>query len=175
MESYNRWFENFIQGRLMGIIDPMERIGFLFREKDNFISLNRGIDATQIVHRFDTLIAREKIYAELILATDKHEKTDNSKTKKEEFIDYSGNSAAEKIVFLNELGILDLLNKKAPFNTSTNKLAEVISAFTGINQSTAQSYLNPIFSKDVDKSKSPISEKNLKSVSEKLIKMGYIK
>lgn len=90
-------------------------------------------------------------------------------------LDYSNNSDAEKIVFLHEIGVLDFLRQKQPFNMSTNKLAEVVSSFTGINQTTAQSYLNPIFSKGVDKSKSPLSAKNLKSVSEKLMKMGYNK
>ncbi len=90
-------------------------------------------------------------------------------------LDYSGNPDAEKIVFLHELGILNYLRKQQPFSLSTNKLAEVVSSFTGINQTTAQSYLNPIFSKGVDKSKSPLTDKNLKTVSEKLLKMGLIK
>lgn len=90
-------------------------------------------------------------------------------------LDYSNNSNAEKIVFLHELGILEFLRKQQPFGMSTNKLAEVVSSFTGVKQTTAQSYLNPIFSKDVDKSKSPLTDKNLKTVSEKLMKMGFIK
>lgn len=91
------------------------------------------------------------------------------------FFDFSDSSGAEKIVFLYELGVLDFLFKTLPFSTSINKLAQVISAFTGIKQTTAQSYLNPIFSIGVDQAKSPLSEKNIKSVTEKLMKMGYIK
>lgn len=94
-------------------------------------------------------------------------------SNQEFFLDYSDSSEAEKIVFLYDLGILDFLRKHEPFSTSTNKLAEVISGFTGINHSTAQSYLNPIFSKEADQSKSARKPKTIKSVAEKLIKMGY--
>lgn len=91
------------------------------------------------------------------------------------FLDYSDNTAAEKIVFLHELGILEFLMKKEPFNTSTNKLAEVISSFTGISQTTAQSYLNPIISNQFDAKNNPLTPKQTKTVTEKLIKMGFIR
>ena len=132
MESYNRWFENFIQGRLKVIKEPMDRIGFLFNEKDKFISLNRGTDATQIVNRFDTLIAREKVLSELKPVNIKPEITENLKIDKEEFIDYCGSSIAVRIVILNEMGILEFLQNKMlkeSVGFSANKLAEVISSF----------------------------------------------
>ncbi len=116
------------------------------------------------------LIERTERYIQYLL-----KRSETKNTEVEISIDYSKNNDAEKIVFLNQLGILEFLNRIQPFNTSTNKLAEVISAFTGIKQTTAQSYLNPIFSKDVDKSKSPLTEKNIKSVNEKLLKMGFLK
>ena len=87
-------------------------------------------------------------------------------------LDYSDNSIAEKIVFLHELGILDFIRNRYPLGMSTNKLAEIISGFTGINQTTAQSYINPIYSKRVDMKNTPLTEKNLKSVKEKLLKIG---
>lgn len=89
-------------------------------------------------------------------------------------IDYSDNSSAEKIVFLHELGILDFLRTRQPLGMSTNKLAEIISSFTGINQTTAQSYLNPIYSRKVDTKNTPLTEKNLKLAHEKLVKMGFV-
>ena len=97
------------------------------------------------------------------------------KEQPEIFLDYSDNTAAEKIVFLHELGILEFLMKKEPFNTSTNKLAEVVTAFTGIGLTTTQPYLNPIYSKQVDQKNNPLTEKNIKTVTEKLIKMGFIR
>lgn len=89
-------------------------------------------------------------------------------------VDYSDTTAVEKIVFLHQLGILDFLRSKSPFNASTNKLAEVISAFTGISQTTAQPYINPIISKDVVDKNNPLKEKNIAIVKQKLLKMGYL-
>lgn len=101
------------------------------------------------------------------------DKSNNKSLKNEIYIDYSDNTDAEKIVFMNELGIVDYLRQKQPFNTSTNKLAEVISAFTGIKQTTAQSYLNPILS-GIESKNNPLTPVNLSKVKEKLIRMGYI-
>ena len=98
-----------------------------------------------------------------------------SPDEEQNYLDYSDNKTPERIVFMHELGILEYLNKMPPFNTSINKLAEVLSAFTGIKQTTLQSYINPIFSKDVAKKNSPLTNKNIKTVNEKLIKMGFIK
>lgn len=176
MEMYNNWYANNIIIPLKSIIDPVKRINFILDRKMEFIANNKNEEATRLVQVIDSLIDKEKFAMQVnISARREEEKTIEAKEEPEAFIDYSDNSDAEKIVFLHVLGILEYLMKQQPFNTSINKLAEVISAFTGINQTTAQSYLNPIISKDVVKSKSPLTEKNLKSVTKKLMKMGYIK
>lgn len=116
---------------------------------------------------FDNLIEREKSLNELNKVTNQETET---------FIDYSNNSIAERIVFMKELGILNHLSTKMQqdfHNFSANKLAEIVSTFSGISQSTAQSYLNPIFSKGVDQQKSPLNTKNLKKVRDKLAKIGF--
>ena len=72
--------------------------------------------------------------------------------------DYSKTSNPDKIVFLKELGVLDFLQNKMNqemVGFSVNKLAQVISSFTGINQGTAQSYLNPMFSNKVNDKNDP--------------------
>lgn len=61
MEIYNRFFEINIKQKLSSFDIPEERLEFLIREKDNFISLNRNNDADQIIKRFDSLIELEKI------------------------------------------------------------------------------------------------------------------
>ena len=97
--------------------------------------------------------------------------------KSETLLDYSNNPKIEKIVFLHELGILDYLQKKMIdelHNFSPNKLAEIISTFTDIEQRTAQSYLNPMFS-DAKKKNTPLTKNNLKKVKEKLMKIGFNK
>ena len=173
---YNNWFAHNITIPLKRIQDPAQRINFILDRKMEFIANNRNEEATMLVQVIDALIDKEKFAMQVTIAASReNENPKQTKKEPEAFIDYSDNSDAEKIIFMRELGILDYLKKQQPFNTSINKLAEVISAFTGINQTTAQSYLNPIFSKGVDQSKSPLSEKNLKAVAEKLMKMGYIK
>jgi hypothetical protein len=176
MEMYKNWFANNIVIPLKGINDASERINFILDRKMDFVANNRNEEATMVVQMLDSLIEKEKFAIQINISSKREDKqSDKIRQEPEVTIDYSNNSDAEKIIFLHELGILEYLRNRQPFNTSINKLAEVISAFTGINQTTAQSYLNPMFSKGVDKSKSPLSAKNLKSVTEKLMKMGYIK
>ena len=91
-------------------------------------------------------------------------------------LDYSNNLNAEKIVFLSELGILDYLQKKMNHKLhacSINKLAEVVSTFTGVPQRTVQSYLNPMFSKGVDQNNNPNTPKNIEKVKNKLKNIGF--
>ncbi len=99
-----------------------------------------------------------------------------SNKDQETIIDFSDNSDAEKIVILHELKVLDFLKKIEPFNTSTNKLAEVISSFTGINSSTVQSYINPMNNSSVSQKNNPVKkEKNVKLAQNKLVQMGINK
>jgi len=98
------------------------------------------------------------------------------KSEPEIFLDYSDNSQAERIVFLYELGILKYLEDKMInelHRFSANKLAEIISTFTGIDQKTAQSYLNPIYSTRVIQDNNPLTKKNLEKVKNKLKDIGF--
>lgn len=60
-------------------------------------------------------------------------------------IDLSDTNRKEKVIYLNELGIIKYL--KDHFhraNLSNNQLAALLSAITGVNQRTMQSYINPL-------------------------------
>ena len=74
----------------------------------------------------------------------------------------------EKIIYLNELKILEYLRKEYPIlRTSNNKLAALISKITGQKHSTIQSYINPILNSEgrVDQSNNPYnSKKNVSKV-----------
>ena len=94
------------------------------------------------------------------------------------YLDYSKNNRSDKIVFLHELGILDYLQDKMSkelHGFSANKLAEIISTFTDIQQATAQPMLNPMFTKDVAQKNNPLTEKNLINIKEKLMNIGFNK
>ncbi len=86
-----------------------------------------------------------------------------------EILDLSDTSAKEKIVFLNELKIIDFLKKNSEFSTSTNKIATLLSAITGEKAETLQSYLNPMANKFVDQKNNPYeNEKLVKKVKVKI-------
>ena len=88
--------------------------------------------------------------------------------------DFSAPKGTEKIIMLHQLGILDFLKEKEPFNLSTNALASVISGITGEKREVMQSYLNPIFSKNVSQKNNPLkTESTVKKIKHKLILVGY--
>lgn len=89
-------------------------------------------------------------------------------------IDFSDSKGPEKIVMLNQLGILDFLKSKQPFIQSTNKLAEAISGFTGEKAGTIQSYINPMNNPTSSQKNNPMTKQNVVSkVNQKLISIGY--
>jgi hypothetical protein len=89
-------------------------------------------------------------------------------------IDYNDSSCGEKIIFLHQVGVLDYLKKLSPFNLSTNKLAEYLSAITGENSTTLQSYINPIINSTSGQKNNPLNSNSaIKKVSKKLSDMGF--
>ena len=97
----------------------------------------------------------------------------NLAEKKEEIlIDYSQSKLTEKIIALNEAGVLDFLRNKEPFNFSANRLAEFLSLCLGEQTESIQSYINPIINKS-DQKKSPYNTpKTVEKVKLKLIQIG---
>jgi hypothetical protein len=94
--------------------------------------------------------------------------------EKEEYIDLSIEKNTEKIILLHQLGIIEFLNNKAPFNTSVNKLATIISAITGIKPTTTQSYLNPMLNENTDQKSNPLNTtKSVEKIKQKLLSIGY--
>lgn len=89
-------------------------------------------------------------------------------------LDLSDTNNKEKIIYLHELGVFNFLREKEPFNYSTNKLAQVISALTGIKSTTVQSYINPMVNTSTHQKNNPL--KNIESkekVKNALINIGY--
>lgn len=92
----------------------------------------------------------------------------------EDLIDLSGASCTEKVIFLHEVGVLDYLRTLSPFNLSTNKLAEFLSAITGDKPESIQSYINPIYSQNVNQKNNPLNSTSaVNKVSNKLSNMGF--
>jgi hypothetical protein len=88
-------------------------------------------------------------------------------------IDLSNTSAVQKIIYLNELGIIELLKKEPCFKASVNNLATVLSAITGENIKTLQPILNPMFNKNTAQKNNPYSSKlTVEKVKSQLINLG---
>ena len=87
--------------------------------------------------------------------------------------DYSSASIKEKVIALNELGIIEFLQKNNPiFQSSTNELAKVLSLLTGEKASTIQSYINPMIGVSNKQHNNPYS--NSKTVEKTRNKLNII-
>ncbi|CAL65249.1 hypothetical protein [Christiangramia forsetii] len=88
-------------------------------------------------------------------------------------IELNTSNMSEKIVYLEELGVIDFLKSLEPFNTSTNALAHAVSSFTGIKPSTVQSYLNPMNNSTLNQKNNPLTKKRLEKIRLELEKIGF--
>lgn len=70
-------------------------------------------------------------------------------------LDLSKTSAVEKIIYLNELGIIDFLRAKPEFMGSTNLMATFLSAITDEKATTLQTSLNRLINNDTDDKNHP--------------------
>ncbi|WP_281227686.1 hypothetical protein [Flavobacterium aquiphilum] len=91
-------------------------------------------------------------------------------TNELELLDLSKTSAVEKIIYLNELEIIDFLRTKAEFVGSTNLMATFLSAITGVKPQTLQTSLNRLISNDVEDKNHPYkTKKTVEKVRQQLI------
>lgn len=81
--------------------------------------------------------------------------------KKElEPLDLSGTSAVAKIIYLNELGIIDFLRAKPEFMGSINLMATFLSAFTDEKATTLQTSINKLINDDTADKNHPYKTKD---------------
>ena len=119
----------------------------------------------KIILKIETLKKLEYLFLE-------RQKYSSDLIKEEILIDYDQSLLNEKIIALNEAGVLDFLVDKEPFNLSVNSLAEYLSLCLGEKTTSIQSYLNPLLNNS-DQSKSPYnSPKTVEKVRQKLIQIG---
>lgn len=101
-------------------------------------------------------------------------KNKKSKSQKQPLMDFSDSKGTEKIVMLQQLGVLDFLKTQQPFIHSTNKLAEAISGFIGEKPETVQSYINPIINPTTSQRNNPMTKKKVVlKVNQKLVSIGF--
>ncbi len=179
-DVFNAFKETFIapEQRAETIIDLIETLSHSIREtvantiiNDDW-NIHLDINEANDEQRTEWLLARGVFNNYMNRYKDKQA----DKQTDEIYLDYSSNLGTEKIVFLHELGVLEYLQNKMIeelHGFSANKLAEILSTFTGIEQTTAQSYLSPMFNKDNVQRNNPLSENSLVKVRNKLKNIGF--
>jgi hypothetical protein len=146
--------------------------------KNNYIERNiKKNISTSLYKRISFLQEKAKIegYVLTILPRDNFDlKPMESYSKDFDPIDLSDSSHVQKVIYLNELGVLDFLRKNNCFSSSVNNLAQVLSSFTGTKTRTLQSCLNPMFNKQVKQDNNPyFKEKNSLIVKKNLNDLGF--
>jgi len=100
----------------------------------------------------------------------------NTKSSNEEVepLDLSNLSAVKKVIYLKELGIIDLLQKQPCFY-AVNNLATVLSSITGEKPTTLQAILNPMINtKGTAQKNNPYNTiTNVNKVKKQLIELGF--
>lgn len=143
-----------------------------------FKTLKELSDKYKIFNEIDNFLLFPEIISfklnELINLNDSYLKKSDEKEDLTNILDLSNTKGTEKIIYLNELGILDFLREKQPFNMSVNSLATILSAITGEKTTTLQPYLNPLINKGIEQDKNPYnSKKTVDKVKNLLINIGF--
>lgn len=103
--------------------------------------------------------------------------TDNIKRdliKEPDPLDLSDSNAVEKIIYLNELGIIDFLRTKAKAGISNGGLASVLSGITGVKPETLKPSLNRLSNNDTADKNHPYStQKTVDKIKIFLTKLGF--
>jgi exonuclease VII small subunit len=89
-------------------------------------------------------------------------------------IDLSDTSAVEKIIYLEELGIIDFLRSKTKVGISNTALASVLSGITGVKAETIKPSLNRLSNNDIIDNKHPYyTTKTVDKIKLFLSKLGF--
>ncbi|WP_394776759.1 hypothetical protein [Flavobacterium sp.] len=153
--------EAYERGRLR-ISDFEYRRKFFNSEEDFFNSMSY----------FEKRIAsHKKIRSYLDSKIEDIEKVDVIETFTDECF---ASNAVQKIIYLNELGIIDLLRKEHCFATSVNNLAKLISTITDEKPTTIQPYLNALLNQTEAHNKNPYgSISTVEKVKMQLANLGF--
>lgn len=89
-------------------------------------------------------------------------------------LDLSDAKEVEKIIYLNELGIIDFLRSKTKAGISNNSLASILSGITGTKADTIKPSLNRLSSNDILDNKHPYyTKKTVAKIKKNLDNLGF--
>ena len=66
----------------------------------------------------------------------------------------------QKLILLNELGIIEFLNNKLLYKDNASHLAHILNAFLGTNKETLTGYVNLLLRPDSSNKNSPYNSKD---------------
>ena len=149
-----------------------------FLENENIKKLNKAIYRTQdflferlVSIGYEYEIKNEKYGFRSI--TLKMNPSNINSPKNLENIDLSDSNIPDKIRYLKLTGVYDFLKNQEPFNTSSNKLASLLSAILGEKANSIQPLINPIDNEGVIQTKNPLkNDKKVNIIKNKLRDLG---
>jgi hypothetical protein len=134
-------------------------------KKESFF--NSGFEGGEFYKAWEIILNNPTIFESVFT---KHFELNKPEQLEPEPLDLSDTTAVEKIIYLNELGIIDFLRTKPEFIGSTNLMATVLSAITGEKLITLQPSLNPLVNNYTYAKNYPYkSKKTVKRVRQTLI------
>lgn len=152
-----------------------EKLEPSFNERE-IRSINSSLEHLYFKHFDSKTIDKVKIASELKInyLKVKLKNLQTNELQNDFNLDISDASATDKIIYLSQLGVLDFLRTKSPFNMSINQLATVLSAITGEKKATLQPMLNPIFSAETNQKNNPLNKsKNTTKIKGTLNNIGF--
>lgn len=178
MLDIDKVFEDILLHNKNMLIEEMNRLNLFSDIKNKLLNImlierSSYVDSP-LENLYQKTILKIKTLKKLEYLFLARQKYSSNLIKEDILVDYDQSSLNEKIIALNEAGVLDFLKNKEPFNLSVNSLAKYLSLCLGEKTSSIQSYLNPLYNKNSDQSKSPYnSPKTVEKVKQKLIQIGF--
>jgi hypothetical protein len=135
--------------------DNSSEVGFILNEFNiGKLDFDSGICDNDTLNTIDVnLKLRYNLLQERLIALghnvdgilDVEKTTQDFVSPREVILDLSDTNGKEKVIYLNELGIIDYLGDRfLRAKLSVNQIAALLSGITGVKQDTMQSYINPI-------------------------------
>ena len=177
MLDIDKVFEDILLHNKNMLIEEMNRLNLFSDIKNKLLNImlieRSSYGDSPLENLYQKTILKIKTLKKLEYLFLARQKYSSNLIKEDILVDYDQSSLNEKIIALNEAGVLDFLKNKEPFNLSVNSLAKYLSLCLGERTSSIQSYLNPLHNKNSDQSKSPYnSPKTVEKVKQKLIQIG---
>lgn len=155
--SFNR---NYMDPKMLLKIEASLRKRYLFlKEKAEELGYS-----VELLNNSTVKLISENKKSEEIHFEEEHEDVGTIKTHK----------APVKVLFLNELGIIDLLSKNQTFMASTNALCKALGHAVGEREDTLYSAVSPLLKNDERDNRHPYNnEKNVEYVKNTLNHIGF--